>query len=47
LATVSSDCNHDKEVGCSLLASVADKRVLAIRLHNYRQILLSQETTRF
>ena len=41
------DCNHDKEVGCSLLAAVADKRVLAIRLHNYRQILLSQETTRF
>ena len=41
------DCNHDKEIGCCLLAAVADKKVLMTRLHNYRQIILSQQSTRF
>ena len=40
------DCSHNKDLGCSLLAAVADKKVLATRLHNYRQILLSQESDR-
>jgi len=40
------DCNHNKEIGCSLLAAVATNKVLADRLHNYRQILLSQESSR-
>ena len=40
------DCNHNKEIGCSLLAAVAAKKVLAVRLHNYRQILLSPESSR-
>jgi ribosome biogenesis GTPase / thiamine phosphate phosphatase len=41
------DCKHDKEIGCCLLDAVADKKVLRTRLHNYRQIILSQESTRF
>ncbi|MFB0996376.1 MAG: ribosome biogenesis GTPase RsgA, partial [Porticoccaceae bacterium] len=40
------DCSHNKDLGCSLLAAVADKKVLPTRLHNYRQILLSQESDR-
>ena len=37
------DCKHDKEIGCALLQAVADKKVLPIRLSNYRQIILSQQ----
>ena len=37
------DCQHDKEIGCALLQAVADKKVLQVRLMNYRQIMLSQQ----
>jgi ribosome biogenesis GTPase len=40
------DCSHNKDVGCSLIKAVEDKKVLASRLHNYRQILLSLESER-
>jgi ribosome biogenesis GTPase len=40
------DCKHNKETGCELLAAVADGHILPIRLHNYRQIILSQESDR-
>lgn len=40
------DCKHNKEIGCELLAAVADGHILPIRLHNYRQIILSQESDR-
>ena len=35
------DCQHNTEVGCALLAAVAEGKVLADRLQNYRQILQS------
>jgi len=37
------DCQHNKELGCALLQAVADKKILAVRLNNYRQIILSQQ----
>lgn len=37
------DCKHDREIGCALLQAVADKKVLPVRLNNYRQIILSQQ----
>ena len=37
------DCQHNKEIGCALLQAVADKKVLQVRLNNYRQIILSQQ----
>lgn len=37
------DCQHQQEIGCSLLQAVKDKKVLPGRLNNYRQIILSQE----
>ncbi|MBT7376025.1 MAG: small ribosomal subunit biogenesis GTPase RsgA [Porticoccaceae bacterium] len=37
------DCQHQQEKGCALLEAVRDKKVLAVRLNNYRQIILSQE----
>lgn len=40
------DCKHDRELGCALLAAVEAGKVLPIRLHNYRQIILSQESDR-
>ena len=40
------DCKHDKEIGCALLAAVEEGKVLPTRLHNYRQIILSQESDR-
>ena len=36
------DCQHDKEIGCAILAAVAEGKILKDRLHNYRQILQSQ-----
>jgi ribosome biogenesis GTPase len=35
------DCKHDKEEGCALLEAVANKKILADRLNNYRQIVNS------
>jgi ribosome biogenesis GTPase len=40
------DCKHDKDIGCALLAAVEEGKVLPTRLHNYRQIILSQESDR-
>ena len=37
------DCQHNKEIGCALLDAVANKKVLKVRLNNYRQIILSQQ----
>lgn len=36
------DCQHDREMGCALLDAVAENKVLADRLKNYRQIIQSQ-----
>jgi ribosome biogenesis GTPase len=35
------DCKHDKEEGCALLEAVANNKILADRLNNYRQIVNS------
>jgi ribosome biogenesis GTPase len=37
------DCQHNKEIGCALLKAVNEGNVLSSRLHNYRQIILSQQ----